>query len=91
MYADDDELIIDDQVVGKGTFGVVRRAFWNDKVVAVKLIETEQERKAFMIELRQLSRVSHPNIVRLYGATSQPVSLVMEYAEGGSLYNGESH
>ncbi|CAG2179221.1 unnamed protein product, partial [Oppiella nova] len=77
------------EVVGKGTFGVVRRGFWRGQEVAVKLIETEQEKKAFQVELRQLSRVSHPNIVRLYGATQDNgfVSLVMEYAEGGSLYN----
>lgn len=36
-----------------------------------------------------MSRVAHPNIVALYGAcTKRPnVCLVMEYAEGGSLYN----
>ncbi|XP_054166138.1 mitogen-activated protein kinase kinase kinase 7-like [Oppia nitens] len=77
------------EVVGKGTFGVVRRGIWKGQEVAVKIIETEQEKKAFQIELRQLSRVSHPNIVKLYGATQDNgfVSLVMEYAEGGSLYN----
>ncbi|KAL3881337.1 hypothetical protein ACJMK2_027789 [Sinanodonta woodiana] len=77
------------EVVGKGAFGVVSRARWRDKDVAVKLIETESERKAFMTELKQLSRVSHPNIVKLYGACTRPptVCLVMEYAEGGSLYN----
>lgn len=43
----------------------------------------------FLFQLRQLSRVSHKNIVALYGAcTKKPhVCLVMEYAEGGSLYN----
>ncbi|PWA21862.1 hypothetical protein CCH79_00017572 [Gambusia affinis] len=41
-------------------------------------------------KLRQLSRVNHPNIVKLYGSCKSPVCLVMEYAEGGSLYNGES-
>lgn len=77
------------QIVGKGTFGVVKRGIWRGKQVAVKIIETEQERQAFRVELRQLSRVSHPNIVQLYGATSSPNdALVMEYAEGGSLYNG---
>ncbi|KAL5010470.1 hypothetical protein ScPMuIL_012775 [Solemya velum] len=77
------------EVVGKGAFGVVSRAKWRTKDVAVKLIETESERKAFITELKQLSRVAHPNIVKLYGAcTKQPtVCLVMEYAEGGSLYN----
>ncbi|XP_064627957.1 mitogen-activated protein kinase kinase kinase 7-like [Lineus longissimus] len=76
------------EVVGRGAFGVVSRARWRNKEVAVKLIETENEKKAFITELKQLSRVNHPNIVRLYGAcTTQPVCLVMEYAEGGSLYN----
>lgn len=61
--------------MGRGAFGVVSRARWrNDIDVAVKLIETESERKAFITELKQLSRISHPNIVRLYGAcTRQPV------------------
>ncbi|BFZ10308.1 hypothetical protein BsWGS_13345 [Bradybaena similaris] len=76
------------EVVGKGAFGVVSRAKWRSKDVAVKRIETESEKKAFMQELKQLSRVNHPNIVRLYGACREhPVCLVMEYAEGGSLYN----
>ncbi|KAK7107891.1 mitogen-activated protein kinase kinase kinase 7-like isoform X8 [Littorina saxatilis] len=76
------------EIVGKGAFGVVSRAKWRGKDVAVKRIETESERKAFMQELKQLSRVSHQNIVCLYGARREhPVCLVMEYAEGGSLYN----
>lgn len=65
------------------------KGIWRDQYVAVKHIETEAERKAFGVEVRQLSRVSHPNIVKLYGAcTIDTVCLVMEYAEGGSLYNG---
>lgn len=77
------------EVVGKGAFGVVSRAIYRSKDVAVKLIETESERKAFLTELKQLSRVNHPNIVKLYGACTRApvVCLVMEYAEGGSLYN----
>ena len=63
------------QVVGRGAFGVVSRALWRGIQVAVKLIETESERKAFITELKQLSRVNHPNIVKLYGAcTKVPVS-----------------
>jgi len=63
------------QVVGRGAFGTVSRALWRNGIeVAVKLIETESERKAFITELKQLSRISHTNIVRLYGAcTKQPV------------------
>jgi len=73
--------------VGKGSFGVVYMALWRGTHVAVKMIDSESERIAFMTELRQLSRVSHHNIIRLYGACRQPVSLVMEFAECGSLYN----
>ncbi|XP_053317031.1 mitogen-activated protein kinase kinase kinase 7 isoform X2 [Spea bombifrons] len=76
-----------EEVVGRGTFGVVCKAKWRGKDVAIKQIESESERKAFIVELRQLSRVNHPNIVKLYGACQNPVCLVMEYAEGGSLYN----
>ena len=76
-----------EEVVGRGAFGVVCKAKWRAKDVAIKQIESESERKAFIVELRQVSRVNHPNIVKLYGACLNPVCLVMEYAEGGSLYN----
>ncbi|KAM3602269.1 uncharacterized protein V6R79_001137 [Siganus canaliculatus] len=76
-----------EEVVGRGAFGVVCKAKWKGKDVAIKTIESESERKAFTVELRQLSRVNHPNIVKLYGSCQNPVCLVMEYAEGGSLYN----
>lgn len=77
------------KVVGKGSFGTVYKAKWRNQFVAVKFIENESERNAFTIEVRQLSRVYHKNIVGLFGAcTRRPnVCLVMEYAEGGSLYN----
>ncbi|GFS32022.1 mitogen-activated protein kinase kinase kinase 7 [Nephila pilipes] len=75
-------------VVGKGSFGTVKKGKWRNLDVAIKIIETEQEKNAFIVEVQQLSRVNHPNIVKLYGAcTKTPVCLVMEYAEGGSLYN----
>uniref|UniRef100_A0A671LHN8 Mitogen-activated protein kinase kinase kinase 7 n=1 Tax=Sinocyclocheilus anshuiensis TaxID=1608454 RepID=A0A671LHN8_9TELE len=76
-----------EEVVGRGAFGVVCKAKWKGRDVAIKTIESESERNAFIVELRQLSRVNHPNIVKLYGSCSNPVCLVMEYAEGGSLYN----
>ncbi|KAB5517148.1 hypothetical protein PHYPO_G00186110 [Pangasianodon hypophthalmus] len=76
-----------EEVVGRGAFGVVCKAKWKGKDVAIKTIESESERTAFFVELRQLSRVNHPNIVKLYGSCQNPVCLVMEYAEGGSLYN----
>lgn len=97
----------DFQVVGRGAFGVVCKAKWRGKDVAIKTIESESERKAFIVEvlhcwwahpgpditshefnycpshlqLRQLSRVNHPNIVKLYGSCHSPVS----YLQSGML------
>lgn len=59
------------------------KGIWNDNYVAVKNITREAEKKAFLVEVRQLSRVDHENIVKLYGACTRDVfCLVMEYAEG---------
>lgn len=70
---------------------MVCKGLWRGEYVAVKNIESEDERKAFAVELRQLSRVCHDNIVKLYGAcTVDRFCLVMEFAEGGSLYNGKA-
>ena len=75
-------------MLGKGSFGVVLRGRWRQMDVAIKVFQTEQEHAAFLVELRQLSRVDHENIIKLYGASTQPpyIFLVMEYAENGSLY-----
>uniref|UniRef100_A0A8C4VPA3 Mitogen-activated protein kinase kinase kinase 7 n=1 Tax=Gopherus evgoodei TaxID=1825980 RepID=A0A8C4VPA3_9SAUR len=81
------EIEVEEVSEPRADFGVVCKAKWRGKDVAIKQIESESERKAFIVELRQLSRVNHPNIVKLYGACQNPVCLVMEYAEGGSLYN----
>lgn len=57
--------------------------------MAVKIIEQrfdQKEEKYFKAEVKQLSRVLHPNIIKLFGATSNPNALIMEYADGGSLY-----
>jgi mitogen-activated protein kinase kinase kinase 7 len=77
------------EAVGEGSFGVVYKGIWRDTYVAVKNIVSENDKEAFIVEVRQLSRVKHENIVKLYGAcTKAPnICLVMEYAEGGSLFN----
>ncbi|XP_063916019.1 mitogen-activated protein kinase kinase kinase 7-like isoform X2 [Zophobas morio] len=77
------------EAVGEGSFGVVYKGIWRDAYVAVKNIVSENDKEAFIVEVRQLSRVKHENIVKLYGACTKPpnICLVMEYAEGGSLFN----
>ena len=47
------------QVVGRGAFGVVCKAKWKGKDVAIKTIESESERKAFIVEVRSAVGASH--------------------------------
>lgn len=76
------------QLIGKGSFGSVYKANWRDGVVAVKALSALPD-KGPLVEVRYLSRVQHPNIIRLYATCVKGpnVCLIMEYGEGGSLYN----
>ncbi|CAG9812273.1 unnamed protein product [Chironomus riparius] len=76
------------KLIGKGSFGSVYKALWRNKTVAVKELSILPE-KGPLVEVRYLSRVQHRNIIGLYGTVIKgpSVSLVMEYAEDGSLYN----
>ncbi|KAF6207635.1 hypothetical protein GE061_016082 [Apolygus lucorum] len=75
------------EVLGRGSFGVVRRAIWKNQVVAVKISETETEKQSLNVELHTLARVNHDNIIKLISAyTKQPFIILMEFAENGSLY-----
>ncbi|XP_073833665.1 TGF-beta activated kinase 1 isoform X2 [Musca autumnalis] len=75
--------------VGHGSYGVVYKACWRDRFVAVKEFGPKAEQKAIETEVKQLSRVQHTNIIALYGIALNQMStyLIMEYAEGGSLYD----
>ncbi|CAB3990553.1 mitogen-activated kinase kinase kinase 7 isoform X3 [Paramuricea clavata] len=75
------------EIVGRGAFGVVHKAKWRGNIVAAKTLEAENEQNAFTIEAQQMSRVKHQNIIKLYGVVHNPICLIMEFAEGGSLYN----
>ncbi|CAL4127209.1 unnamed protein product, partial [Meganyctiphanes norvegica] len=75
------------QSIGKGSFGVIYKGTWKGLTVAVKKVETELQNTAFLNEITQLSRVSHENIIHLYGACAGLHNLIIvEYADGGSLY-----
>ncbi|KAI1294642.1 Mitogen-activated protein kinase kinase kinase 7 [Halotydeus destructor] len=75
-------------IVGQGAFGTVKKGQWRGRDVAVKLFDLKQDGQNLEKELIALSRLDHPNIIKLFGAsTGSPIFLVMEYAEGGSLYN----
>lgn len=78
-------------VIGKGTFGTVIKAKYCGQIVAVKRIHTEEERAALESEINILRKIEHENIVQLKGYAADHSILVMEYAEGGNLYNVLHH
>ncbi len=56
--------------------------------VGIFLFIFEKGFENLQLQVRQMSRVNHPNIIRLYGVSlREPSFIVMEYADGGSLYD----
>jgi serine/threonine protein kinase len=81
------------EVLGRGSFGIVVRAFDEvlQRVVAIKvmspeLASTSPARKRFLREARAAGRVRHENVVQIYAVEEQPLPyLVMEYIPGRTL------
>lgn len=80
--------------IGEGTTAVVFLGSLRGVTVAVKEIRALSDEtdlatiQAVQRELRVLTNVSHPNIVRFVGLVTQylPLRLVLEYCAGGSLF-----
>ena len=81
------------QVLGRGGFGIVFRAFDDmlQRVVAVKVMApqmaaTSPARKRFLREARSSAAVRHENVVQVYEVGEQPLPyLVMEFIPGETL------
>lgn len=76
-------------LLGKGGFGYVKSALWQDKNVAVKFIPPNLiDEKSFRDEVTMMLRLDDVHIVKCYGGTSSPEGqfcLVMEQINGGNL------
>ncbi|CAJ0579938.1 unnamed protein product, partial [Mesorhabditis spiculigera] len=82
--------------LGSGTYGKVSLAYDHkmDREVAVKLIKKSAiENKADLVrirrEIRIMSALNHPNIIQIFEVfeNKEKIILVMEYANGGELYD----
>ncbi len=81
------------QVIGRGGFGIVLRAFDDvlQRVVAVKVMApaiaaTSPARKRFLREARSSAQIQQENVVRVYAVEEQPIPyLVMEFVPGETL------
>jgi hypothetical protein len=81
------------QVLGKGGFGIVLRAFDEvlHRVVALKVLApaiavTSPARRRFLREARASAQVRHEHVVHVYAVEEQPLPyLVMEFIPGETL------
>ncbi len=83
-------------VLGKGGMGIVYKAYDTklDRYVAIKMLNADTFDKArfierFKREAKNQAKLSHPNIVTVYGFIEYDdlLGIVMEYVEGESLEN----
>ena len=86
------EKITFDQILGQGSFGTVHLGQYQLEKIAIKKIHSgankaqqESASRALQREVKALTRVRHPNIVRLIGVCDDPPMLIMAFAEQGSL------
>ncbi|XP_032593451.1 uncharacterized protein LOC6563143 isoform X1 [Drosophila grimshawi] len=79
------------EILGRGSFGVVNRAEWSNRTIALKKMtpQTKKYLQTIKNEIKFLSDLCHKNIVKLYATASHSQSfyLLMEYAECESLYD----
>lgn len=82
--------------IGKGTFGKVKKGIHvktNEKV-AIKILEKDKIQDVADVErvareIHILKIVRHPNVIQMYEIieTQKQLYLIMEYAEGGELFD----
>ncbi len=81
------------QVLGRGGFGIVLRAFDEvlQRVVAIKVLApdvaaTSPARKRFLREARSSAQIRHDNVVQVYAVEELPLPyIVMEFIPGETL------
>ncbi|WOL18230.1 U-box domain-containing protein 33-like [Canna indica] len=74
-------------IIGEGGYGPVYKANLLGNTVAIKMLspESNQSSREYEQELKVLSMVEHPNIVKLVGVCSELYALVYEYLPHHSL------
>ena len=75
--------------LGSGMFGNVYKAYFNQQIVAVKMLSEDNPTKDDVIdfckEIGMLSSLSHPNIIKLLYFFPKPMAIVTEFIKGGDL------
>lgn len=80
------DLVLSDDVLGKGAFGEVRKATYCGLPVAVKILHKHMhDDAAFREEVETLSKMHHPNIVSMLSYDSRVLVLDMYDSDAGTL------
>ncbi|KAJ3377851.1 protein kinase, AMP-activated, alpha 2 catalytic subunit, partial [Lobulomyces angularis] len=84
------------KTLGEGTFGKVRlcQHKFSNELVAIKTIQkadvkTAKQRNSVQREVRLMKLLYHPHIIHVYdiNENDDEISIVMEYASGGELFD----
>ncbi|KAG1873935.1 hypothetical protein F4604DRAFT_1582487, partial [Suillus subluteus] len=77
------------EMIGQGSFSRVYAGSWRDRVVAIKVLHDFTPASTFRREVELWRRLRHPQVVRMFGASSahgsKPWFIVSELYERGSL------
>ena len=86
-----EEVIMTQEVLGKGSYGKVKAAVFRGLRVAAKslhnMIISEYTQDLFFREMDIASRVRHPNLVQFIGATKVGTPIILMEIMATSLYN----
>ena len=79
-----------DTVIGRGAFGVVWKGKFAGGPVAIKEVVTTMNEEKILKEITLLSKINHPNCVRLMGFYKEvnndsKLFIVTEFIQGGDL------
>ena len=87
-----DVVVAKGRPLGRGSHGVVKKATWRSKPVAVKQVPLDDDEAAVAMqrELKALRALRHPNVVALLGALTDDdeglLWAILEFAPHGSLH-----
>ncbi|CRG98514.1 LOW QUALITY PROTEIN: protein kinase, putative [Plasmodium relictum] len=80
------------ELVSEGSFGVVYKAIWNNKIVAVKKAHEKMSLEAMRSIVREMNTyrsVSHDYIIQYYGVCIEEsfIGIVIEYLSKGNVFD----
>ena len=83
------------ELIGEGSYGKIIKGIFCGKNVAVKQMKCNpddilsiltSEINEFLCEVKIMNQLNHPNIVKFYGFSLQPLQMIIQFLNGGDLF-----